>query len=389
MQRVPRSIVREEGGPARVTSLELFFDLVFVFALTQVTALIARDPTFASMGRGLLVLAILWWAWSGYAWLTSTVDPELALTRVVMFAAMGAMLIVALATPRAFGDDGVVWGVAYLALRLLHAALFRLGARGDPALRHQVVSLVLSVIPGAGLIILAGAALEGTARDLLWVAAVLLDYGIVLSFGVEGWRVRAEHFAERFALIVIIALGESIVAIGVGAQDLRLDALEIAAALTALAVVCLLWWGYFDVSALIAEHRFREATGADQLRLARDAYALLHLPMVAGIALFAVGVKKTLGDPGDALKDMPAVALCAGLALYAVAHVAFRLRSIGALSVPWTLAALGCLALLPIAMTAASLVALALLAVVWLALIAYETLRQAAFRHEVRAERVG
>src|ERR687897_1270965 len=142
------------GAEQRVSPLELFFDLVFVFALTQVTAFLAEDPTFAQLGRGLVLLAIIWWAWSGYTWLTSTVDPELTLPRLVMFAAMGAMLVVALATPEAFAGEGVLWGLGYLAVRLLHAPLFALAARGDPHLARVVLSLVRSLIPGAGLIIL-------------------------------------------------------------------------------------------------------------------------------------------------------------------------------------------------------------------------------------------
>jgi low temperature requirement protein LtrA len=303
-----------------------------------------------------------------------------------MFGGMAAMLVVALATPGAFGDDGVTWGLGYLAVRLLHAALFWLAARGDRALAHQVVSLVLSVMPGAGLIILAGLAFEGTARDLLWVAAVLLDYGIVLSFGVEGWRVRAGHFAERFGLVIIIALGESIVAIGVGAEDIVLDTGEIVAAIVAIAIVCMLWWAYFDVDAIVAERGFRDAVGVDQLRIARDSYALLHLPMIAGIVLFALGVKKVLEHTGDPLKDMPAVALCGGLALYALAYVAFRLRNARTFSGPRTIAAIASLALIPVAMATPAVLSLALLAVVWIALIAYETVHFAAERSRIRAD---
>src|SRR5829696_10263996 len=169
-----RGLVRADAHEAIVSPLELFFDLVFVFALTQVTGFLAEDPTFAQLGRGLIVLAMIWWAWSGYCWLTSTVDPELVLPRLVMFAAMGAMLIVALATPGAFTGDGVMWGVGYLAVRLLHAALFALAARGDPALARAVLSLVASLIPGAGIIIVASAAFEGPTRDVLWVLAVVL-----------------------------------------------------------------------------------------------------------------------------------------------------------------------------------------------------------------------
>jgi low temperature requirement protein LtrA len=382
-------LTRADPHEATVSPLELFFDLVFVFALTQVTAFLADDPTFSQLGRGLLILALLWWAWSGYTWLTSTVDPELTLPRLVMFAAMGAFLIVALATPGAFGDDGVLWGLGYLAVRLLHTALFALAARGDAALARGVLALLISLIPGAGLIIFASAALDGTARELFWVAAVILDYGIVLAAGTSGWHVHARHFAERFGLIVIIALGESIVAIGVGAKDVELDGEVVLAALLSVAIVCALWWAYFDVVAVVAEHRFLAAEQREQVRIARDSYALLHLPMVAGIVLFALGVKKVIEHTGDPLKDMPAVALCGGLALYLAAHVGFRLRNVGSVNWPRVVTALICLALIPAAMELAGVLMLAVLFALFVALITYEVVRYADARGRIRAERVG
>jgi low temperature requirement protein LtrA len=385
-----RGLVRADPHEAIVSPLELFFDLVFVFALTQVTSFLAHDPTFAQLGRGLIVLAIIWWAWSGYCWLTSTVDPELVLPRLVMFAAMAAMLIVALATPGAFTGDGVLWGVGYLCVRLLHAALFALAARGDPALARAVLSLVVSLIPGGGLIIIASTVVdEGTTRDLLWLVAVVLDYGLVLIRGVEGWHVHAKHFAERFALVLIIALGESIVAIGVGVAGVDLGAAQVVAALLAIGIACALWWAYFDVVAVVAEHRFTSAVGTAQLKIARDSYALLHLPMIAGIVLFALGVKKVLEHTGDPLKDMPAVALCGGLALYLLAHVAFRLRNTGTVGWRRIVAAVVCLALIPIALEVSGVATLAVLLGVWVALIGYEVTRDAEARALVRAERIG
>ena len=388
-RRRRRGLVRADPHEALVSPLELFFDLVFVFALTQVTAFLAEDPTFAQLGRGLLILALIWWAWSGYTWLTSTVDPELGLPRLVMFAAMGAMLVVALATPGAFADDGLLWGLGYLAVRLLHAALFALAARGDPHLARVVLSLVRSLIPGAGLIILASTAFDGTARDVLWALAVILDYGLVLAAGAEGWHVHARHFAERFGLVMIIAFGESIVAIGVGAEGIELGPEAVVAALLAAGIVCALWWAYFDVVAVVAEERFTAAEGAAQLRMARDSYALLHLPMIAGVVLFALGVKKVLEHTGDPLEDMPAVALCGGVALYLLAHVGFRMRNVGTVSVPRIAAAVVCLALIPVATSVAGVLSLALLLAVCGALIAFEVLAYAESRARIRAERVG
>jgi low temperature requirement protein LtrA len=382
-------LVRADPREATVSPLELFFDLVFVFALTQVTTFLAEEPTFAQLGRGLVVLALMWWAWSGYTWLTSTVDPELVLPRLVMFAAMGAMLLVALATPGAFTDDGVLWGIGYLAVRLLHAALFALAARSDPALARAVLSLVASLVPGAGLVIVASAAADGTTRDVLWVIALVLDYGIVLGIGAEGWHVHAKHFAERFSLVILIALGESIVSIGVGADGAELGGTVVLAALLAVGVTCALWWAYFDVVAVVAEQRFTAAEGGDQLRMARDSYALLHLPMTAGIVLFALGVKKVIEHTGDPLADMPAVALCGGLALYLLAHVGFRLRNVGSVSWTRTTAAAVCLALIVVAVHAPAVLTLALLFAVCLVLTAYEVVRYAEARARIRAERIG
>jgi low temperature requirement protein LtrA len=388
-ERPPRRLIRADPREATVSPLELFFDLVFVFALTQVTDFLADDPTFSQLGRALLTLALMWWAWSGYTWLTSTVDPELTLPRLVMFAAMGGFLVVALATPGAFGDDGVLWGLGYLAVRLLHTALFALAARGDAALARGVVALLFSLIPGAGLIIFASAALDGMARDLFWVAAVVLDYGIVLAAGVGGWHVHARHFAERFGLVVIIALGESIVAIGVGAREVSLDGEVLLAALLSAGIVCALWWAYFDVVAVVAEHRFVSAEPHEQLRIARDSYALLHLPMVAGIVLFALGVKKVIEHAGDPLKDMPATALCAGLALYLLAHVAFRLRNVRSVNWARVVAAAVCVALIPVATEIAGVASLALLLALLIAMLGFEVVRTREARARIRAERVG
>lgn len=382
MNAPARRVLRDADVEARVSPLELFFDLVFVFALTKVTAGMAEVPTFTGLLHGMLVLVPLYWAWSGYAWLTSTVDPELVLTRVVMLTAMIGMALAAVATPGAFADDTLVWGLGYLVVRLVHVALFTVAARGNPDLGRQVMSLVRALAPGTGLILVAGLAFDGTTRDLLWLAAILLDFGIVLAAGVDGWVVHAEHFAERFGLVLIIALGESIVAIGAGEFDLGVS--EVAAGTIAIVTIGMLWWAYFDVDALVAERRFRAAAGVEQLRIARDSYALLHLPMIAGIVLFALGVKKVLEHTADPLKDMPAVALCGGLALYALAYVAFRLRNTGTFSLPRTLTGLACLLVIPLARETAALVALAALAAIWTILIAYETLRYAAYRERVR-----
>src|ERR671930_1053880 len=201
----------------QVTPLELFFDLVFVFAITQVTSLLARDPTGHGVLRGMLVLVALWWAWTGYAWLTSTLDVDEGGVRLAMLAAMGAMLIVALAVPGAFGDDAVLFAVAYLLVRLLHIVLYAIVGRDDPDLTGAILRLAPTVAFGATLILLAGFA-HGDTRVFIWVVALAIDYLGPAVFGAgRGWRIAPEHFAERHGLIILIALGESIIAIGVGA----------------------------------------------------------------------------------------------------------------------------------------------------------------------------
>ena len=188
---------------------------------------------------------------------------------------------------------------------------------------------------------------------------------------------------------MIIALGESIVAIGVGAEAVELGTAEVIAALLGVGIACALWWAYFDVVAVVAEHRFTSAVGIEQLKIARDSYALLHLPMIAGIVLFALGVKKVLEHTGDPLKDMPAVALCGGLALYLLAHVAFRLRNTGSVGWRRIVAAAVCLAVIPVALEVSGVATLAILLGVWIALIGYEVMRDAEARARIRAERIG
>jgi len=367
----------------RVIPLELFFDLVFVFALTQVTALMSHDTTWERLGQGMLVLAALWWAWGAYAWLTNEIDADADLPRLAMFVSMTAMLIVALAVPNAFGDDAVIFACAYFLVRVMHIVLFA-EATPDLGVHEAAVRLARTAIPAPALLIAAGF-LDGPVQAALWIVALAVDYSGPLVFGVSGFRVSASHFAERFSLIVIIALGESIVAIGVGAADLELDVGLIVAAVLGIVVACSLWWAYFDWMAIHAERLFRETVGDERTRIARDAYSYLHLPMVAGIVLVALAVKKTLGDVDEPLKTVPTVALLGGIALYLAGHVAFRLRLHSGLGRGRLTAAVVLLALIPVARELDALAALAIAAAVSAALIAYEVIRFSDARARVRA----
>ena len=282
------AVLREES---RVTPLELFFDLVFVLALTQCTALMADDPTWEGLARGLLVLGVLWWSWVGYAWLTSVVDPEEGAVRLVVFAAMAAFLVVALCVPGAFGDEALLFACAYAIVRFSQIALFVLASRDDPGLRRAVWGLLASTAVGVGLLVGASFA-DGTLQGALWALALSLDMGGPLIIDPSGWRLEPGHFGERHGLIVIIALGESIVAIGVGAEAGVTTGVVVAASV-GIALAAALWWLYFDVVALVAERRLSNATpGRERNTIARDSFSYLHLPMVAGIVLVALGLKK-------------------------------------------------------------------------------------------------
>jgi low temperature requirement protein LtrA len=358
----------------QVTPLELFFDLTFVFGMTQVTVLLADDPTRGGVFHGMLVLAALWWAWSTYAWLTSATDVDEGGVRLVMLASIGAMFGVALAVPGAFGDDAVLFGVAYLLVRVIHLILSATVVRDDPERGGALARFVPTAILGASLLVVAGF-LEGDARIAIWLLALAIDYlgPVVVGVG-RGWRVAPEHFAERHGLIILIALGESIIAIGLGA-GFELDTGVIVASALGIVVVSALWWLYFDVAAIIVRGRLVQATGLELHRLALHAYSYLHLPMVAGIVLFALGLKTTVDHAGDALDTVPAVALCGGAALYLLGHIAFLFRTTGYVFRRRTIGAAVLLALIPLAVAIPALAALALVSAVCALVVAYEAVR--------------
>jgi low temperature requirement protein LtrA len=380
--RVPHltAVLRSED---RVTPLELFFDLVFVLALTQCTALMADEPTWEGLAKGLLILGVMWWSWVGYAWLTSVVDPEEGSVRLAIFAAMAALLVVALCVPEAFDESALLLACAYAVVRFSQIVLFIVASRDDPALRHSVIGLAVSTAVGVGLLVAASFA-DGELQGGLWALALLLDMGGPLLIDTEGWKLVPGHFAERHGLIVIIALGESIVAIGVGAEA-GVDAGVVLAAVLGIVVAAALWWLYFDVVALVAERRLSKAAeGRERNEIARDSFSYLHFPMVAGIVLLALGLKKTLEHVEDPLELVPGVAMLGGTALYLVAHVAFRWRNVRRFSTPRVLCAVLLVALVPAAVELPALATLAILAAALALLIAYEAVRFAELRDRLR-----
>jgi len=367
----------------RVKPLELFFDLVFVLAFTQCTALMADDPSWQGVGRAMLVLGVLWWAWVGYAWLTSVVDPEEGGVRIAMFAASACLLVAGLCVPEAFGDRALPFAIAYALVRLGQIVLFLIAARDDTNLRRSVVGLAISTAIGVSLLI--GAAfVDGNAQWALWIAAIVVDFGGPAVFGIEGWSLVPAHFAERHGLIIILALGESIISLGVGAE-VTLSAGVYVAAVLGVGIAAALWWIYFDVVSLVtAERLIRAEPGEPRNRLARDSYSYLHFPMVAGIILAAFGLEESLPRLDDHLHVVPAFALFGGVAIYLLGHVAMRLRNAHTISRTRLGVALLLFALWPLATEVSALVALVAINVVLWPMIAWETAHYGDGRYRLR-----
>ena len=379
------TIASAEEVERHTSYLELFFDLVVVFAFTQVTTLILADPTAGGFARGALVLGMVWWAWSGFAWMTNAIEIDSAAVRVVFLVCMAAMFFAALAVPSAY-DEQAVWFVApYLVVRLLHVLLYLWGLRHDPA--HYAAFLHLApwflVAPAVAVV---GGFLDGDARAVLWALSLAIDVGGALRLGGENdFRISPSHFAERYALIVIIALGESIVAIGVGAAEEPRDATFALAILIAFAGVTALWWSYFDFFAHAALRALRFAEPRRRGPLARDVFSLGHYPIVLGIIFFAVAGKKTLAHPDEHLSGAGRAALGLGIAMSLLTPALGRYRVVR--RVAWERCA---------AMAAAPLAVVLLpgLAAMWLmavvigivvAMLALEAERLSSVRAQIRA----
>ena len=367
----------------RVLPLELFFDLVFVLAITQCTTLMSHHATWEGLGQGMLVLALLWWSWTAYAWLTSVVDPEEGGVRIALFAAMAGFLIAGICVPEAFGDLGTEFAIAYGAVRFAQIFLLAIAGRDDPSFRRSVTGLGIGTAVGVALLI-AGSFLDPGLRAAVWGLALILDMGEPYVFGSEGWHLVPGHFAERHGLIVIIALGESIVAIGLGAGSHLTWGIAAAAAL-GIGAVAALWWTYFDIVVLVSARRLiRAPEGKVRNELARDSYSYIHFLLVAGVILLALGLKKGIGHPTEALDDVPAFALVGGVAIYLLGLVAFRYRHIH--TVNWQRFGIAMLlfALFPVATALSALVMLVALNLLLWTMIAYETRGYGEGRDEVR-----
>jgi low temperature requirement protein LtrA len=375
-----------EEEERKTSYLELFFDLVFVFAFTQVTALILEDPSLQGFARAALVLAMVWWAWSAYAWMTNAIDVENAVTRLIIFAAMVAGFFMALAVPHAFQDEAAWFAVAYFVVRVLNSTLYSWGVRNEPETLRATLRLAPWFLVAAA-VALVGGFVDSDYRAWVWLASLAIDVVGTLTVARADWHVSPSHFAERFALIVIIALGESIVAIGVGTSGLDRDTTYAVSVVIAFAGVAALWWAYFDFTAVAAERSLKRASGPARGVLARDVFTYFHYPLVLGIILYAVAAKKTLEHPLDPLSKPGRWALGLGIAFFLCGFALMRFRVVRRVAWERLAAAALVLAVAVLLDGADAIVTLGVVIVILAFSIALETARLREFRAELRAAR--
>jgi low temperature requirement protein LtrA len=337
MSRYLRRSTPDEAQHA--SNLELFYDLVFVLAVTQITHRLLDELTWAGAGRASLLLLVVWWAWNYTTWVTNMLDPDAVVVRLLVLATMFASLVMAVAIPEAFGTRGLLFAGAYVMIQVgRHLFLtFVVASRDSP--ERRPAAHILTWFVASGVFWVAGGIASGNARVVLWVIAVAIDYTAPLVFyrvplrpplASSAWDVETSHFAERFQLFIIIALGESIVITGATTSGLPLDVARLAGFGIAFLLTAALWWLYFDYVAVIAERRLQ--LSSDRTRLARDGYTYLHVVIVAGIIVSAVGDELVIKHPVDRLPTPALVVVVAGPAIYLLGHVLFRLRMAGSVS---------------------------------------------------------
>ena len=364
-----------ETDERSVSSLELFFDLTFVFAMSQVTHLMLHDISWQGFGRGALALLALWWAWVCYAWLTNLFEIARVIHTTLIILAMAAMLIAVIALPTAFTTGALVFGLALLAVRLINAGMFIASSSRDEAeLASAIRRLVPGLLVGPALIV-AGAFVDSPYRELLWVAAAAVDFGSPLIAGTNGLRVVPSYFIERHGAVIIIALGETIISLGWGATENLHHPGVLGAVVLGVLISATLWWTYFGLTTG-AEERMRRTPAADRARLARDAYSYLHLPLVAGIVFFALGARVSVEHINEPLAPLAALALTGGVALFYAAEVAYRWRDHHQLTLDRLLAAAASLLVFPVAISVPAVLSLTILTAVGVLRLAWELWRR-------------
>jgi low temperature requirement protein LtrA len=373
---IRESLRRDAGAEQHTTTLELFYDLVFVFAVTQVSHLLLGNLTWKGAAQAALVLLVVWWSWNYTTWVTNELDPESIIVRLLLIALMLATLLMAIAIPHAFGEDALLFVSCYVAIQVGRHMFLTYVAAEHGTIERQRAARILAWFVAAGVLWIAGGIVDGTARTVLWLTALALDYGAPLvTYRIPGrplispdaWEVGTGHFAERFQLFIIIALGETIVITGATTSELDLTAAVLVAFGFAFLSTAALWWLYFNLVATIAERRLAQAT--NRTLMARDAYTYLHVVIVAGILLAAVGDEIVIAHPTSELSNAELVVLACGPALYLLAHVLLRLRMTGTIAERRLIGAFACLAVGLIGLVVPALVVAGLLVAVLVAVI--------------------
>jgi low temperature requirement protein LtrA len=362
----------------RVTAFEVFFDLVFVFAFTRITALMAADLTPLALGRGLILLVLMWWAWSAYTWLGNQIRADAGPALVAGVAAMAAIFVIALVLPQAWHDvsggldEPLILAVAYTGVRVLYLSTSLHAASGDRSLRRQLLISSVPILVGCGPFI-AGALIGGLTQVVLWAATFVIDFAggrLVSSLG--GYRVRSPgHFAERHRLVVIIALGESVAAVGTGVVAAPVSLRILTVALLGFTLTVCLWLLYFRHIVPTAEQRLGDLNGPSRAWLARDTGTFLHFPLIAAVIYIALGVEQVLTHGDRPLSWLALIALYGGAAVYLAALAAIRWRSGGAVPSAGLAALAVPLVLLPVAHAIPALGALGLITAVLAALVLF------------------
>ncbi len=356
--------LREDAGMSetidrnpRVSTLELFFDLVFVFTITQLTGVLVDGASAASALQVAVMLAVIWWMYDGYAWLTNAIATDLVRFRLLLLGGMGGFLVIALTIPYAYEGEGLDFALAYLVVVALHAGMY---AKGTSVTE---VAAILRIVPynlTAAVLVLLGGILGGRTQDVLWLLAALLLWVTPWFANTEGFVIEARHFVERHGLVIIVALGESIVVIGAGAVGDPIDLDLVVVALLALALSSSLWWLYFRDEDGI-EHAMVDATPSRRARLALVGFGYWHYGLVLAVVAIAAGLKKAIGDPYDPLVGWIGVELAVGVALFVACTAGFAATlGLGVRRVRFVAAALA-LATIPIGTEVAAAAQLAVL----------------------------
>ena len=366
-----------DGVSQRASSLELFYDLVFVFAITQVSHLLLTHLTWAGVLQATIVLFAVYWSWNYTTWTTNELDTETVPVRLLLLGLMLVSLLMSVAIPKAFEGQALLFAVSYVAIQVGRHSFLTFAAADSGTVERERAGRILTWFVAVGVLWIAGALVEGTGRYVLWLVALALDYyAPFVTYWVPGrrrlppetWNVGTEHFAERFGLFIILALGESIVITGGITSGLELDEKTIAAFVMAFLASAAIWWLYFTSVAALGEHYLEIAD--HRTTLARDAYTVLHVVFVAGIILSAVGDELVIAHPVDVLPPYEVAAVAAGPTVYLLAHALFARRLTGEWYASKLLGTLACVVVGFVGLFVPALVLGAALIVVLVAVIA-------------------